>query len=283
MSPFTLSVVALVFYAAAAGVALGGLRSERLRRGPWLHLGVVLGVALHSASIGLFCANSETHFFTSLSESLWLLSWALCTAYLVLLAGWAVRSVGAAILPLASVLLALSFLLSGPETGPAPANEAAELPVFAVHILSAFLGYALFLLACAASIFYLQAHRLLKRKSFGALFGGLPSLEKLERAATHCAWMGLALFTIAVGTGATMARQTMQEQWYLEPKIWASWATWAVFFVLVLGRLTGRLAGRATAKVILLGAVLVLVTLLIGHPFREEAPPPKTARAEVLR
>lgn len=277
MTPEVFFLLALAVYALGAALALGGLRWEPLRRGPGQHLATGLGVLLQTFGIGLHCARSETHFFTSKFESVWLLAWTLGLAYLALLLCWNMRALGSLVLPLIVALLVAARLYT--EPGLPPAALAARHPLFAVHILSAFFGYGLFLTACAASVLYLEEHRLLKRKLFGFLLQGLPSLEKLERTATLCAWAGLLIFTVAVGTGATMAKRTGQAHWYLEPFVLSTQTTWLVFLVLVVGRATGRLAGRAAAKVILVGAGLVLVTFLIGHPFREALS--STARARV--
>lgn len=274
---FLLSAMA---YAAGAGVALGGLRWNSLREGPWQHLAVIAAVPFQTIGIGVHCANSSTHFFTSPAETLWLFSWALGIGYLALLVGLGMRSLGALILPITAALLAASHFTTQP--GQPPAAAAASHPLLPVHIMSAFLGYGLFLTACAASVLYLEEHRLLKRKMFGVLFRSLPSLQKLDRAAVLCTWAGFALFTLAVGTGAFLAKHYGGgETWYLEPKILATQATWLVFLVLLIGRLSGRLIGRASAKTVLFGAVLVVATFLLSHPFREAVPRQGAASAPV--
>ncbi|MCW8131812.1 MAG: cytochrome c biogenesis protein CcsA, partial [Planctomycetota bacterium] len=262
----------------SACVAIGSFRVPGLRGGPWLHLAVIAAAIFHSAGIGVHCAHSSTHFFTSHAENLWLLSWTLGIGYLALLLGFRMRTLGALTLPLSSAMLFVSRFVTQP--GLPPTAAAAQHPLLPVHIMCAFLGYGLFLTACAASVLYLEEHRLLKRKIFGVLFHGLPSLEKLEKAATLCTWAGFGLFTVALGTGAFLAKHYGGgEAWYLEPKILATQATWLVFLVLLVGRLSGRLIGRASAKTVLVGAALVVGTFLLAHPFREQ-PAPAATHAE---
>ncbi|MCZ7644766.1 MAG: cytochrome c biogenesis protein [Planctomycetota bacterium] len=268
MGPEGFKLLAALFYLAGAILALAGLRWASAREGPWPHVLLGLGLTVHSVSIGVHCARSETHFFTSLHESLWLFSWALAIGYLVALLGWGMRSLGTLLLPLCVALLVVSMLSK--EPGKAPPAGLASHPLFSVHVLSAILGYGLFLTACAVSLLYLLEQRLLKRKVFNALFRALPSLEKMERAETLCAWIGFVLFTVAVGTGATMAKSSGQTAWYFEPMVISTWITWLVFLFLVVGRASGRLAGRATARTILIGGALVVCTFLLRHPFREE-------------
>lgn len=265
-------LLAALAYGAGAVAAIAGLRSEALRKGPWQHLAVLLALAFHTTGIGFHCAQSSSHFFSSTAENLWLISWTVGIGFFALLAGLGMRTIGALILPAITAMLLMARFSLLP--GAPPAGPAAHHPLLPVHIVSAFLGYGLFLTACAASILYLESHRLLKRKIFGVLFRSLPSLQKLEQATTICSWTGFAVFTVALGSGEYLAHHALSEAaWYLEPKILLTQATWLVFLVLVVGRLSGRLSGRAAARMVLLGAALVACTFLITHPFREDAPP----------
>ncbi len=275
MTPSHFYLAALACYVVGAGFAFASLRVAALRKTGFQLLAVGLGAAMHTVGIGFYCTHTESHFFTSLTEILMLLSWALGAGYLMVLAAWSMRSLGTLILPLIILSLGLSQLLN--STGPVPMGETASHPLFAVHIMSAFLGYGLYLTAMAASVIYLQQGRLLKRKAFNWAFSGLPSLAKLEKAAMLCVWVGLLLFTVAVGTGSRIAKSSGMEQWYFEPKILSTWATWLIFFLLAIGNLTKRIAGRATARIILVGALFVLLTFLISHPFHVErvATPPE--------
>jgi ABC-type uncharacterized transport system permease subunit len=218
------------------------------------------------------CATSPTHFFNSPSEICGLLAWALSFSYLVALAVCAVRSLGALVLPLVSIMLALSHLFDKQGVDPGvPAG-----PLLALHILAAFLGYGLFITACGASILYLEQTRLLKRKIFGMLFRDLPSLERLERLELVCAWLGLAIFVVALGAGGTMAHNLKRQYWH-DPKTLAALGTCVVFGVLALGRSLRWLHGRMAALFVLGGAALVLITFAVSHPLgRPAAPRPAT-------
>lgn len=261
MTPEAVSLAALVCFALGAAVAIAGFRVEALRKNSYQFILVGLGVLLKTVSIGMHCARSDSHFFTSPSEVYGLLAWALSCSFLVALAVSAARSLGAIILPLVTVLLTISHLLTSEST----ASHLKPNPYLAPHILSAFLGYGLFLTACGGSVLYLEQARLLKRKIFGAIFRDLPSLERLERLEISCAWLGLIAFTVAILTGAVMA-QNLQQPFWLEPKILATEITWLIFFGLLVGRAVRRLNGRAAAKFVLAGAALVLCTFLLTHP-----------------
>jgi ABC-type uncharacterized transport system permease subunit len=254
-------------------LALGSLRLEALRRSGWQLLSVGLGVLSHTVGIGFYCAHNPTHYFTSWSENFLILSWALGAGYLLVLATWQMRALGIGLLPLVGMLLFVSQF--SPNQGPGITGDAESHPLFAVHVMIAFLGYGLYLTGCAASLVYLQQGRLLKRKLFSSVFRALPSLDELEKTETLCIWTGLILFTVALVTGAILVPRAIQpgaRSLLLEPKILATAATWMVYLVLAVGRASGRLAGRSTAKVVLVGAVLVILTFLLSHPYREPQP-----------
>ena len=76
-------------------------------------------------------------------------------------------------------------------------------PIFVIHVLAAFLGYASFLLVATAGAMYLVQARELKVKLFGRLFEALPSLETLERLARGATLAGVILFALSLTLGAT--------------------------------------------------------------------------------
>jgi ABC-type uncharacterized transport system permease subunit len=261
VTPETLSILSLACFAFGAVVAIGGFYYEWGRNTSLQLIAVALGVLFKTAAIGAGCARHDTHFFNSSSEIWGLLAWALGVSHLLGLAVSSARSMGAIVLPLVVALMVMALLSSQrSEDLGIPAGR-----LFAMHIITAFLGYGLFLTACGASVLYLEQARLLKRKIFGVLFKDLPSLERLERLATICAWLGLAAFTIAIATGAVQAGRLNKAFWS-EPKYLSSLLTWLIFGILVIGRAAKWLHGRAAAKFMLAGAGLVLVTFALSHP-----------------
>lgn len=267
MTQELLSFAALACFGLGAAAAIAGFRVELLRSAMLQFLLAGAGLALKTVSIGVGCATSPTHFFNSPAEICGLLAWALSFSYLVALAVCAVRSLGALVLPLVTLTLALSHVFNRQGVDPGvPAG-----PLLALHILAAFLGYGLFLTACGASVLYLEQTRLLKRKVFGMLFRDLPSLERLERLELVCAWLGLAIFAAALAAGAVMAHNTGREYWH-DPKTLAAAATCLVFAALAVGRTARWLHGRAAALFVLGGAALVVLTFVVSHPLGRPAP-----------
>jgi ABC-type uncharacterized transport system permease subunit len=262
VTPETLSILALISFGFGAVAAFAGFRFEAWRNNAIQLTAVGLGMAFKTAAIGLGCVVANNHLFNSSSEIYGLLAWALGFSLLVALAVSAARSLSAVILPIVVVLMILALFSShqAQDTGAPPGR------LFSVHLLTAFLGYGLFLTACGASVLYLEQASLLKRKIFGAIFKDLPSLERLERLELLCAWLGLIAFSIAIATGAVLANAAGKAFW-TEPKYLSSLMTWAIFGALAIGRAAHWLNGRSAARFVLAGAGLVLVTLALSHGF----------------
>ena len=258
----TLSLAALLCFALGAALAIAGFRVKLVRNVAYPCLAAGLGFLLKTLAIGAGCHYSRTHFFNSPSETAGLFAWALAFCYLLSLFISTARSLGALLLPFITLLLAAGLLLGRQSADPGvPANW-----LLAGHILSAFLGYSLFLTACGASLLYLEEVHLLRRKIFGVILSDLPSLERLGRLASWCTWVGWAIFTATLCTGIILTREAHKSV-LQDPKILATEITWLVFLLLALGRATRFLHGRRAALFTLAGAVLVLATFAVSHPF----------------
>ena len=189
------------------------------------------------------------------------MAWALACSHLLALLISGTTSLGALALPLISILMVLS--LTSDRTAP-PLNLQSST-LFPIHLLCAFFGYALFLTACGASLLYLEQRRLLKHKNFGVLFRDLPSLERLERLEIFCSRLGLLVFSVALVTGARLASEMGVPFWF-ELKFLAAQITWLIFGLLVAARSLRWISGRAAAKCVLAGAVLVPLYFCIKSP-----------------
>jgi len=268
MSPDSISFVVVAIAAYAVGALLSFVSVGRAKTAvswPQLTLAVA-GVLAQTIGLGVHCATSEMHYFTSPMEILWLLAWSVGVNYVFILAAWRIVGLGVLVLPLNVALLAASLFSQYP--GPAPFGELDLHPFYPPHVLLAFLGYGFFLSACAISILYLRAERLLKHKLFGAVFYGIPSLERLERTAGRCVWLGFGFFTTSLLLGGYLAHAHDASSWALRPKMLAAEITWLVFLVLLVGRLAGRLIGRLAAQTVLVGAALVALTIVLSHPLQ---------------
>lgn len=231
-----------------AGVAL-------LASGFGIH---IVAIAVRSFEVGGFPVKS-------LHETLSVLSCVIVGAYLVLSARFKLAVIGAFVAPLAFIVtLSASLFYSGVRELPGPLNTV-WLPA---HLAPALLGYAILAVAFCVSIAYLLQERQLKAKRRNSgMYLRLPPLETLDHLNYRFMVWGFSLFTIAIVTGALLAKSVWGEFWSWEPvQVW-SVITWFLYALLLHSRTVGW-RGRSAARLTILGfAVLVLSFFSINWVF----------------
>lgn len=150
------------------------------------------------------------------------------------------------------------------------------------HIAALLAAYAALGFSLLASIFYLLQERRLKAKkkaaegSRWAPLDWLPPLDTLERLAHAMLLFGFPCMTVGLVIGAVLVQETpLGAAYFLDPKVIASFAMWAVYVLLLLVRRTVGLRGRRAAY--WSGAVLVFMLAvwasnLFSHVHRYGAP-----------
>ncbi len=221
---------------------------------------VMLGAVLAWRGIQAGTMPSFTRF-----EALASYAVTLTVAYLLilLLVARPLRGVLGLISPYAVVVLACGFpALSA--VAPAPPPQQGTWVV--LHVLTGFAAYAVFTLVSLLAIAYLVQDRNLKRKQFGALGSQLPSLETLDRLMSRLAGVAFLLFTVTIMLGLLLVhRSGGGEEWFTDPKVIASLATWLVFGVLVHLRANADRHGRGVALFAVAGLVCLLFAFLGVH------------------
>ena len=198
----------------------------RLRRG-------LLWAAVVAISVSLIWRTVELGTVPLLtpSEALYFYGWLVFLVYLTLMRSPTQALVGALLVPFGAICVLLGAVTFPAETTVLPIFQS---PLFAVHTLSAFLGYSALSVACCAGILYLVLHDQVVHKRMGGLFRRLPPLEDLDQLGFRTVLLGFLLLTVAIGVGAAWARSEWGVSWILEPKaVWAlvSWAVYAVYLV----------------------------------------------------
>ena len=130
------------------------------------------------------------------------------------------------------------------------------------HILCSLLSYAAFLVAFISGLLFLMQERQLKRKTMGALFHRLPSLEQLDRFNFASIGIGFGLLSLGLGCGVLGTRRMLGRWWMGDPKEYFTLALWGAYLVLWLTRLRATLRGRRVALLSIMGFSLVLFTYL---------------------
>jgi ABC-type uncharacterized transport system permease subunit len=161
-------------------------------------------------------------------------------------------------------------------------SEGVRTSWLVAHIAALMAAYAALSFSLLASIFYLLQERRLKAKKkaseapWWAPLDWLPPLDTLERLALAMLLFGFPCMTVGLVIGAVLVQETsLGAAYFLDPKVIASFAMWAVYVLLLLVRRTAGLRGRKAAY--LSGAVLVFMLAvwaanLFSHVHRYGAP-----------
>lgn len=158
--------------------------------------------------------------------------------------------------------LALTFLVSAQFVS-ADTQSHVSKAMLAFHITANVLGVGLFLLAGAASVFYLVQERRLKQKRFDFAGTRLPPLDALDATEHRLLLAGFPLLTFGVVTGAMFISQIGPMTSIAAIRAVLGYATWVlVAGVLILRALAGW-RGRRAAWGTLAGVICVLLVILM--------------------
>jgi len=140
------------------------------------------------------------------------------------------------------------------------------------HIAALLISYAALGFSILASLLYLLQERRIKSKpkagqdSWWAPFDWLPPLDTLERIAHATLEFGFPCMTAGLIIGAVLVQETaLGAAYFLDPKIVASFVSWAIYVLLLLVRRGAGLRGRRAAW--LSGAVFLAMIAVWGFNY----------------
>jgi ABC-type transport system involved in cytochrome c biogenesis permease subunit len=132
-----------------------------------------------------------------------------------------------------------------------------------VHVTLAFLGNAAFAFACLVSLIYLWQERKLKSHSLlDRRMRGLPSLETLDQVSFRCLAWGFVLLTLGILSGVLWAELSFGRFWSWEPATIRATIVWAIYAVLLHGRVTVGWGGRRAAALTIVGFGFLFISFL---------------------
>jgi cytochrome c-type biogenesis protein CcsB len=247
-------------YLAATVAALAGIAVRRdfpSRLFLWL---VGAGLALHVVSFGIRAVLVGHLPVANFGEGLSMLAMLLVGLFLLVQRRGPLIALGAVVMPLAfGLTLSASVLKGGAQPLPSML-QSAWLPV---HVVLALLGDAVFAIACSASVLYLIQERRLKAHRGRGVLRSLPSLERLDHVSHTCLKWGLILLTLAIVTGIVWAHEAWgRGDWLSDPKLLFSLLVWALYTVLLQGRMTAGWRGRWAAQLTIAGFAVIVVSLV---------------------
>ncbi len=252
-----LDSLAIIFYGLSA--LYFGVRffSKKDKTKTLAFLFLLLGFVTHTIDLLVF--SFEHHRFpgSNLVEAFSALT---CLTVLLFLGISRKEDMGAAaivLLPLTILSIVLKLVV--------PVQEEKIEPIVAagwiyVHIPLMILSVAALTISFFMAIMYLIQERQLKAKTTSTYLERLPSLQSCEELSYRSLSFGFFLLTFGILTGIIWSRYLRGVYWNWDYKeIW-SLITWALYAVLLHGRILSAWRGRKAAYLAILGFVLILFT-----------------------
>jgi ABC-type uncharacterized transport system permease subunit len=246
---------ALIGYGEAALAYVGEtIRPGRLGRiAIW---GVRVGWLAQTALLVAQAANADGFAWGSWAGSLNLFVWMCVGVYLIWGCRAPYRLLGLAVMPLAAVLLVLSWAAGG--IGDSRPSGLGSL-FLAFHVGLVLAAFAGFTLAAALAGVYLWQERRLKRRSATVLRVRAPSLASLDSLIGRTVALALPALTVGVGIGLARLESAAGSFDAVMVMTLVAWGVYALFLVL---RYEAGWRGRRAAYLALAGFILVIAVRL---------------------
>jgi len=217
------------------------------------------GFLVQTAAIGLRWKESYTlgHGHAPLSnlyESVVFFSWTILLIYILIDVKYKYRAIGAFVLPFA--LLGMAWAQLGLDSGIEPLVPALQSNWLLYHVVTCFLGYAAFAVACGISVMYLVKARH-ESSSDGSRSGGIyslfPSAKILDDLNYRAIMIGFPLLTLGIITGAAWADYAWGSYWSWDPKETWSLIVWFIYAAFLHARITRGWVGKRAAILSIVG------------------------------
>jgi ABC-type uncharacterized transport system permease subunit len=248
---------ALIAYGEAAFAYARDAR-EPGRLGRLAIWGVRIGWLAQTALLAAQAVRADGFPWDGWAGSLNLFVWLVVGAYLIWGCRPRYRLLGLVVMPLAALLLAVSYAAGGVGSS----GETRYSTFFLVaHVGLVLAGFAGLTLAAALAGLYLWEERELKRRSRSILSFRAPSLSTLDSLVARTIAVALALLTFGMAAGFARLRNKTD----LDPLIAVTLVTWAVYGAFLGLRYGAGWRGRRAAYVALAGFALV-IALRFGLP-----------------
>lgn len=257
-----LIVIGISLYGLASAAAIGSsvrpaLITEQgvrvlLGAGAAFLLTVLLLHGIHSGGIPAFSRFDAMSCYTVAATA----------AYLQMARKHRTRGITILVAPYLTVMLVLAVSAGHGGAARVPSVHGVWL---GLHILAAFVSYALFSLAGIIAVAYVIQDRNLKLKRITNL-DRLPALETLDRLMSHQVGIAFLILTVSIILGFVLVRMTGGgERWLTDPKVASTVVTWAVYAVLVHMRASSGRHGKGLALVTIFGLCCVLFAFIGVH------------------
>ena len=191
---------------------------------------------------------------SNLYESVVFFSWTIVMIYAILDLKYKHRVIGAFVMPFA--LLGMSWAQLGLNSGIEPLVPALQSNWLTYHVITCFLGYAAFAVACGVSIMYLiKANHDEGGQKAGesSVMNMFPPIRVLDDLNYRAIMIGFPLLTLGIITGAAWANYAWGTYWSWDPKETWSLIVWFVYAAFLHARFTRGWVGKRAAWLSVIG------------------------------
>ena len=251
---------ALLAYGEAAFAYAGDARhpGSMGRLATW---GVRVGWLVQTALLIAQAAGADGFPWDTWAGSLNLFVWLVVGAYLIWGCRPRFRLLGLVVMPIAALLLAVSYAAGGVA---ASGHTGYSTLFLVLHVGLLLAGFAGLTLAAALAGLYLWQERQLKQRSSTVLRFRAPSLVTLESLVARTVAFSLPVLTLGMAAGFARVRHGSD----LDPLIGLTVLTWTVYGAFLILRYGMGWRGRRAAYTALVGFALVIalqLSLQTGH------------------
>jgi cytochrome c-type biogenesis protein CcsB len=226
------------------------------------------GFIVQTAAIGLRWKESYVlgHGHAPLSnlyESVVFFAWTIILIYGLIDFKYKYRAVGAFVVPFA--LFGMAWAQLGLNSGIEPLVPALQSDWLLYHVITCFLGYAAFAVACGVSIMYLIKVRhesAVGNASAGGIIALFPSAKILDDLNYKAIMVGFPLLTLGIITGAIWANHAWGTYWSWDPKETWSLIVWFVYAAFLHARITRGWVGKRAAVLSIIGFIATIFCYL---------------------
>ncbi len=237
-----------------------------------------VGFALQTVAIGLRWKESYDMGMghaplSNLYESVIFFAWSIVLIFGIIDAKYKYRVIGAFVMPFALFSIAWAQMFEIAEyvqvkTGNqalqklvimkgeiSPLMPALQSNWLTYHVITCFLGYAAFTVACGVSIMYLikAGSESRANDSAGGVLSLFPPVKVLDELNYKAIMIGFPLLTLGIITGAAWANYAWGTYWSWDPKETWSLIVWFIYAAFLHARFTKGWVGKRAAWLSIIG------------------------------
>jgi cytochrome c-type biogenesis protein CcsB len=259
MTSSNLFNVTMIVYMVSTCIFFGFLASRNKAVGLAGTYAALFGFLVQTVAIGLRWKESYDlgHGHAPLSnlfESVVFFSWTIVLIFLLIDFKYRYRAIGFFVMPFA--LFGLAWAQLSLDSGIEPLVPALQSNWLVYHVITCFLGYAAFAVACGISIMYLIREKLEQsggNTQAGGMLSMFPAIRVLDDLNYKAIMIGFPLLTLGIVTGAAWANYAWGTYWSWDPKETWSLIVWFVYAAFLHARITRGWVGRRAAILSIIG------------------------------